>query len=99
MKPNPHDEIADRAAEERSEDDGMPEHPAKARDPARWAAERRERTGHRAPAAGRGAGRTGMVGLALVSCAALAALAFARSAFRRVGAAARAAASPGRPAR
>ncbi len=40
MKPNPHDETADRAAEERSEDDGMAEHPAKARDPARWAAER-----------------------------------------------------------
>ena len=40
MQPNPHDETADRAAEERSEDDGMPEHRAKARDPARWAAER-----------------------------------------------------------
>ena len=52
MKPNPHDEIADRAAEERSEDDGMAEHPAKARDPARWAAERRERSGQRAPASG-----------------------------------------------
>jgi hypothetical protein len=33
MKPNLADEIADRAAEERSEDEGMPEHPAKARDP------------------------------------------------------------------
>ena len=99
MKPNLHDETADRAAEERSEDDGMPEHPAKARDPARWAAERLERTGRRAPVAERGAaGRTGMVSLAMVSCAALAALAFARSAFRRVGAGARAA-SPGRPAR
>jgi hypothetical protein len=48
MKPDPHDEIADRAAEERSEDDGMPEHPAKARDP-RWAAERRVRSGQRVP--------------------------------------------------
>ena len=96
MKPNLHDATADRAAEERSEDDGMAEHRAKARDPARWAAERPERTRRRAPAAERGAGRTGMVGLAMVSCAALAALAFARSAFRRVGAGARAAASPGR---
>jgi hypothetical protein len=26
MQPNLHDETADRAAEERSEDDGMPEH-------------------------------------------------------------------------
>ncbi len=99
MLPNPHDETAGRAAEERSEDDGMPEHPAKARDPARWAAERRERTGRRAPEAERRSGRTGMVGLAMVSCAALAALAFARSGFRRVGAGARAATSPGRPAR
>ena len=98
MKPIPYDEVVDRAAEERSEDDGVPEHPAKARDPARWVAERRERTGRHAPAE-RGAGRTGMVGLAMVSCAALAALAFARSAFRRVGAGARAAASPGRPFR
>ena len=99
MKPNLRDEIADRAAEERSEDDGMAEHRAKARDPARWAAERPARTGHRAPAAERGSGRTGVFGMAMVSCAALAALAFARSAFRRVGAGARAAAFPGRPAR
>ena len=98
MKPN-HDELADRAAVERSEDDGMAEHPAKARDPARWSVERRERTGHRAPAAERGSRRTGVVGLAMVSYAALAALAFARGAFRRVGAGARAAAFPGRPAR
>ena len=97
MQPNPHDETADRAAEERSEDDGMPEHPAKARDPARWAAERRERTGRRAPRAERASGRTGMVGLAMVSCAALAALTVARGALRRAGA--RAAAFPGRPAR
>ncbi len=96
MQPNPHDETADRAAEERSEDDGMAEHRAKAGDPARWAAERRERTGHHAPAAERGSGRTGVFGMAMVSCAALAALAFARSAFSRVGAGARAAASPGR---
>jgi hypothetical protein len=99
MQPNLHDETADRAAEERSEDDGMAEHRAKAGDPARWAAERRARTGHHAPGAERGSGRTGVFGLAMVSCAALAALALARSAFRRVGAGARAAASPGRPAR
>lgn len=97
MQPNPHDETADRAAEERSEDDGMPEHRTKARDPVRWAAERRDRMGHSAPPPGRGSGRTAMVGLAMVSCAALAALAFARSAFRRVGAGARSATSPGRP--
>ena len=42
MKPNRYDETADRAAEERSEDDGMPEHPSKARDPERWVAERRD---------------------------------------------------------
>lgn len=98
MKPNPHDEFADRAAEERSEDDGMPEHPAKARDPARWAAERPVRSGRRAPER-RGPGRTGMAGVAMVSCAALAVLAFVRSAFRRVGAGARAATPPGRTAR
>ncbi len=99
MKPNSTDQIADREAEERSEDDGMPEHPSKARDPERWAAERREMTVRSAPAAERASGRTGRFGLALVSCAVLAALAFARSAFRRVGAGARAAAFPGRPAR
>ena len=99
MQPIPHDETADRAAEERSEDDGMPEHPAKARDPARWAAERREVTGRSAPAAERASGRSGVFSMAMVSCAALAALAFARSAFRRMGAGARAATSPGRPAR
>ena len=95
MKPNPQDEIADRAAEERSADDGMAERPAKARDPARWAAERHERTGQRGPAQ-RGSGHTGVVGLAMVSCAALAALTFARGAFRRLGAGAGAANSPGR---
>jgi hypothetical protein len=99
MKPNPHDETADRAAEERSEDDGMPEHPAKARDPERWAAERREMTGQSAPAAECGPGRAGVFSMAMVSCAALAALAFARGTFRRMGAGARAATSPGRPAR
>jgi hypothetical protein len=76
----------------------MPEHRAKARDPARWAAERRERPGRRAPAAERASGRTGMVGLAMVSCAALAALTVARGALRRAGAGARAAAFPGRRA-
>ena len=99
MQPNLHDETADRAAEERSEDDGMPEHRAKARDPARWAAERRARSGRRAPAERGSSGRTGVAGLAMVSCSALAALAFARSGFRRVGAGARAATSPGRPSR
>jgi hypothetical protein len=94
MKPN-HDELADRAAEERSEDDGMPEHPAKARDPARWAAERPARSGRRAPKQ-RGSGRTGIAGVAMVSCAALAALAFASGAFRRLGARARAVTHPAR---
>jgi hypothetical protein len=99
MQPNLHDETADRAAEERSEDDGMTEHPAKARDPAQWAAERLVRAGRRAPADRGGSGRTGMAGLAMVSCAVLAALAFARSAFRRTGAGVKAATSPGRPSR
>ena len=95
MKPNPHDETADRAVEERSEDDGMAEHPSKARDPARWAAERSGRSRQRARAQ-RGSGRTGMAGLAMVSCAALAALTFARGALRRLGTRARAANSLGR---
>ncbi len=82
MQPSLHDEAADRAAEERSEDDGMAEHRAKARAPAE-----------------RGPGRTGVFGVAMVSCVALAALAFARGAVRRLGAGARAAASPGRHAR
>ena len=99
MQPNLHDETADRAAEERSEDDGMTEHPSEARDPAQWAVERCVRAGRRAPADRGGSGRTGMAGLAMVSCAVLAALAFARSAFRRVGAGVKAATSPGRPPR
>ena len=33
MKRDRNEEVADRIAEERSEDEGMPEHPAKARDP------------------------------------------------------------------
>ncbi len=76
MKPNLADEIADRAAEERSEDEGMPEHLAKARDPVRWAVDRRARVARRPP------GHTGMFGIALMSCAALAAFASARGAFR-----------------
>jgi hypothetical protein len=79
MKPNPADEVADRAAEERSEDEGMPEHPAKARDPVRWAAERGERVIER-----RAPGHTGMFGGAFVACAALAALASVRGALRRM---------------
>ncbi|MBX6741350.1 MAG: hypothetical protein IRY87_04785 [Acetobacteraceae bacterium] len=80
MKPERNEEVADRIAEERSEDEGMPEHPAKARDPARWAADRRERVSGRRSA--RSPDHTGMFGLALVSCAALAAFASARGAFR-----------------
>ena len=95
MKPNPHDETADRAAEERSEDDGMAEHPAKARDPARWAAERRVRSERRAPAR-RASGRSSVFSMAMVSCATLAALTFARGTLRRLGTRARAATSPGR---
>jgi len=77
MKPERADEIADRAAEERSEDEGMPEHPAKARDPVRWAAERRARVTRRTTPR-----HTGMFGVAFVSCVALAAFASARGAFR-----------------
>lgn len=76
------DEIADRFAEERSEDDGMPEHPAKARDPVRWAAERGERVSHRATR--RPPAHTRMFGIAFVSCVALVALASAPRAFRWV---------------
>ncbi|MBW6399279.1 hypothetical protein KPL78_15565 [Roseomonas sp. HJA6] len=75
-------EIADRFAEERSEDEGMPEHPAKARDPVRWAAERSERVSHRA--ARRPPAHTSMFGIAFVSCVALVALASARRAVRWV---------------
>lgn len=61
---------ADRAAEERSEDDGMPEHPIKARDPARWAADRPERIVQ----------GTGLPSLAAGVCAVTAAV---RAAWRR----------------
>jgi len=74
--------LADRAAEERSEDDGMPEHAAKARDPVQWAADRGRRVSQRTP--GRSPGHAGLSGVALVSCAVLAALASARGAFRRM---------------
>jgi hypothetical protein len=80
MRSNPADEIADRTAEERSEDEGMPEHASKALDPVRWAAERSRRVSQRMP--GHSPGRTGILGVALVSCAALAALTSARSAVR-----------------
>jgi hypothetical protein len=93
MQPNLHEETADRAAEERSEDDGMPEHPAKARDPERWAAERHVRTGRRAPERRR-PGRADMAGIAMVSCTVLAALALARGVFRWLGAGARAVTPP-----
>jgi hypothetical protein len=73
MKPNPGDEIADRIAEERSEDDGMPEHAAKADDPVRWGADRGTRVSKRKPE--RSPSRPGMFGIALMSCAMLAALA------------------------
>jgi len=78
MKPNTADEIADRAAEERSENEGMPEHAAKARDPVRWAAERGKRVGPHPP------GRSGILGLAFIACAATAALTVARDAYRWV---------------
>lgn len=74
------DEIADRTAEERSENEGMPEHPAKARDPVRWAADRRARVSQRRSE--RPSGYIGMFGIALMSCAALAALASAHGAVR-----------------
>jgi hypothetical protein len=80
MKPNPADEIADRAAEERSEDDGMPEHADKAHDPVRWAAGRGARVGQRLPE--RSHGGAGWSGVALVSCAVAVALASARGALR-----------------
>jgi hypothetical protein len=76
MKPERDDEIADRAAEERSENEGMPEHPAKARDPVRWAADRGKRVSQRT------ARHTGLFGVAFVGCAAVAALASARGVFR-----------------
>jgi hypothetical protein len=80
MKPNPIHEIADRDAEERSEDDGMPEHAAKAHDPARWTADRGTRVRQRLPE--RSPGGAGLSGVALVSCAVAAALASARGALR-----------------
>jgi hypothetical protein len=80
MKPNSTDQIADREAEERSEDDGMPEHQAKARDPMRWAEDRGTRTTRRTTE--RSPGRGGMMGVALMSCAVLAAVGVARGAMR-----------------
>jgi hypothetical protein len=74
------DEMADRVAEERSENEGMPEHPTKARDPVRWAADRSKRV--RRSTAAQPPSHNRMFGLALLSCAALAALASARGAFR-----------------
>ncbi len=78
MKPNAADDIADRAAEERSENEGMPEHAAKARDPVRWAADRGNRVSPRSPS------RSGVLGFAFVACAATAALTIARNAYRWV---------------
>jgi hypothetical protein len=80
MQPNPNDEIADREAEERSENEGMPEHPAKAHDPVRWAADRGLRMGQRTTE--RPSGRGGMFGVAVMSCAVLATIGVARSALR-----------------
>lgn len=76
MKPN----LADRDAEERSGNEGMPEHPAKARDPVRWAADRSPRTDRRTTE--HWSGRGGMFGIAVMSCAVLAAIGVARSALR-----------------
>jgi hypothetical protein len=78
MKPNPADEIADRAAEERSENEGMPEHASKARDPVRWAADRGKRASPRSP------NRSGIFVFTFVACAATAALTAARDAYRWV---------------
>jgi hypothetical protein len=78
MKSERDDEIADRTAEERSENEGMPEHPAKARDPVRWAADRGKRVSQHV--SGRPPSHTGLFGVALVSCAVLAALTSARGA-------------------
>ena len=80
MKPNRADEIADREAEERSENEGMPEHSTKGHDPARWAADRGRRVSRRMPE--RSPGRAGALGFALMSCAALVAFSSARRAFR-----------------
>ncbi|MXP66092.1 hypothetical protein E0493_22365 [Roseomonas sp. M0104] len=76
------DEIADCTAEERSENEGMPEHPSKARDPARWPADRR--AGVMQPRSKPPSGRTGMFGIALMSCAGLAALVSAHGTVRWV---------------
>ena len=78
MKPNPADEIADRAAEERAENEGMPEHAAKASDPVRWSADRRTRVSPRQ------SGSSGIFGVAFVACAAAAAFTIARDAYRWV---------------
>jgi hypothetical protein len=72
--------IADRAAEARAENEGMPEHPAQGRDPGRLTEDRRKTAGRsmsrRAPVP------TVVFGLALMSCAMLAALTSARGAIR-----------------
>lgn len=78
MKSERDDEIADRTAEERSENEGMPEHPGKAHDPVRWAADRGMRVSQRMLE--RSPGRPGMFGIALMSCAVLATLSSARRA-------------------
>lgn len=78
MKRNSADEIADRAAEERSENEGMPEHAAKARDPVRWAADRGRR------ASPHTSDRSSVFVFTFVACAATAALTVARDAYRWV---------------
>ena len=80
MKSTPADEMADRAAEERSENEGMPEHAGKARDPVQWAADRGTRVNQRKPE--RLPAGSGMFGVALMSCAVLAVLGSARGALR-----------------
>lgn len=70
------DQIAGRAADERSENTGMPEHAAKAGDPVRSTADRSKRVG-RCPR-----NRRGILGFAFTARTAVAALTAARGAYR-----------------
>jgi hypothetical protein len=73
-------ELSDRLAEERSEGEGMPEHPSKAQDPVRWDAERSTRVSPSSPA--RHVGHGALLGLALLSFGMLAVLSSARGIIR-----------------